>query len=159
VRILGGVPTCIYYSLLCYYNFEPLEEVDKDFELHDSFSDLDAFYKSIWGNVTDTPFTLDITALRINTVNHWITPLPLEMHHNGLRPGRFVFQDGPGFRALVSTILDNTADGEPVQLGVWTSGGMHFDMPAEWAFSFDHEILRGILGDTGEPPTLRPQFF
>jgi hypothetical protein len=136
-----------------------MEEVDKDFELHAAFTDLDHFNKSIWTGVTGDPFAVDVAAIRINQNNHWVSTFPIEMSHNFVRARTFTIHNGPGLQSAIKAILDNTEHLVPVQFGFVAVGGMTVDTPVPMQVAFNHDSLRAHL-DTGAPQQgLSPKFF
>jgi hypothetical protein len=144
-------------SALCFSGFG--EEIDKDFELHAAFTDVDHFQKDIWNDVVGSPFAVDVAAVRIDTVNHWVTTFPVELEHNDMRGRTITLHNSPGLQSALQAILDNTQHMVPVRFGFTAVGGMTVDLPVEMEVAFNHDSLRAHL-DTGAPQQgLTPKFF
>jgi hypothetical protein len=145
-------------SALCFTG-GGMEEIDKDFELHAAFTDLDNFQKSIWAGVTGDPFGVDVSAVRINGNNHWVTTFPIEMSHNFVRARTFTVHNGPGLQSAIQAILDNTQHMVPVQFGFVAVGGMTVDTPEPMVVAFNHDSLRAHLNSGAPQQGLSPKFF
>lgn len=123
-----------------------VEEIDKDWDIHAAFTDLDQFFKSIWNDQTASPFTLDIQAVRINGINHYIPAFGISVVHNGMRPRNVTIRNTAGLQAAVQEILNNTQSGVPVEFGFVTAGGMTIDMPSSVHTVFNHNMLEQMVG-------------
>jgi len=135
---------------LCYDGPADIEEeIDKDWDIHAAFSDLDHLFKSIWNDQTTTPFALDIAAIRINGQNHYVPQFGIQITHNSFRPKNFTIFDGPGFQAAIQEILNATQNGQPVSFGFVTAGGMTIDLPAGTYAAFNHDGLSQIITSAG----------
>lgn len=130
-----------------------VEEIDKDWDIHAAFTDLDQFFKSIWNGQTPSPFNLDISAVRINGSTYFHQPFSISVVHTGNRPRNFTIFNGAGLQAAIQQVLDHTQNGVPVNFGFVTSGGMTIDMPSGLNTAFNHTVLRQMAppssGSTG----------
>lgn len=123
-----------------------VEEVDKDWDIHAAFTDMDQFFKSLWNDQTPSPFALDIAAVRINGINHYVPQFGVQVVHNNLRPRNITIYNGAGLQAAVQEILNATQSGQPVQFGFVTAGGMTIDLPAGVVAAFNHNMLSQMVG-------------
>lgn len=126
-----------------------VEEIDKDWDIHAAFTDMDQFFKSLWNDQTTSPFALDIAAVRINGVNHYVPQFGISIVHNSLRPRNFTIHNGAGLQAAITEILNATQSGQPVQFGFVTAGGMTIDLPSGVRTAFNHNLLRSMVGGSG----------
>lgn len=121
------------------------EEVDNDFDLHASFSNLDSLLGSIWSGALTGDFDLRLNAIRLNGV-----AVPVDFvvgaHAGTLRPGRFSIDlNQAGGAGLIQAILDNTENGVGCSLGLSFDGGLSVDMPAGLKVAFNHDRLYALL--------------
>jgi hypothetical protein len=128
-------------------NTAPIEEVDKDLDIQESFGSLGEVFEQIWAGTLGRSFTLELTAIELDGVSIPLdNALTIGMAHNGIRPHSFAIDlTTPGGKDLIRAILNNTVDGVPVSLGATFNGGMHFSMPALMSFAFNHERLAAGL--------------
>lgn len=123
------------------------EEVDKDLDIQDAFASMGDLISRIWSGAVAQSFTVQLTSVTVNgTTVPLSTGVSASVTHNGLRPiNMAVDLSSPGGQELLRALLSNTADKQPVTLGVGFAGGMSFTLPASTTVAFNHAALRAAL--------------
>jgi hypothetical protein len=123
------------------------EEIDKDLDLQASFSSTGDLLSKLWSGAVSGGFTMELTGVKLGGVNVPLAqPVSIGARSNGLRPMQLTVDlTQPNGKALLQAIVDHTADGVPVSLGLNFVGGMAVDMPGQIRFAFHHAALRRLL--------------
>ncbi len=144
---LYGTALCFYAGSGYYY-----AENDRDFEIHGEYADWDALLYQVWNGGALNP---SIVGIRLDGTTRPITPWAIYVKHNATTPYSIDFTP-QGLRGAIQTILDNTENMVPVQLGVVLAGGLTYDMPHRAKVAFNHDSLRKILNRLDAPAPAPP---
>ncbi len=125
---------------------------DRDFEIHGEYADWDALLNQVWHGTNLSP---SVVGIRIDGTTRPIAPWAVNVQHNATTPYSVSFTP-EGMRGAIQTILDNTENMVPVQLGVVLAGGLTYDMPQRAHVAFNHDSLRKILGRLDAPAPAPP---
>lgn len=128
-------------------NTAPIEEVDKDLDIQESFTSLGDLFEQIWSGSLAGSFSIEMTAIELDGVSIPLAnSLVIDMAHNGLRPHSFAIDlTTPGGKDFIRAVLDNTQHGVPVSVVATFNGGMRFGLPALMSLAFNHERLAAML--------------
>jgi hypothetical protein len=132
--------------LLCFDS--PNEEVDKDLDLQESFTNLDDMFSRIWSGAIGDGFTVDLQSISFNggSAVALASPLSIRIASNDIRPRTIAVDlSTPAGKALINTLLANTRDEEEVRLSLNFNGGMRVALPTVMHVAFDHDALRSFL--------------
>lgn len=122
------------------------EEVDRDAELHASFSSVDDLLAQIWAGTLSGNFTTVLTTVTIDGAPFAVNNVQIGAYASGLRPTQFSIDvSQPGMSSLIQGILDNTQHGVGHSVGFGFDGGLTVNAPANVQVAFDHNVLSGLL--------------
>jgi len=126
-------------------------ENDRDYEIHGEYANFDQLLNGVWHATSGAPMELDIVGIRFDQTTRPITTFPATVRHNATMPYSIAFTPGEGMRSAIQTVLDNTENMTPVNLGVVLAGGLTYDSPGRMKVAFNHDALRKVLNALNNP--------